>query len=80
MEDLTQLFIIMSICLFVVRYFVKKSGTDFLSAIFSLCTTIMIFQDGTIPDNQRLVVFMPVFLILMLSFVRLMFSKKGDSY
>ena len=80
MEEITMLMMILTIALFVVRYVIRKSGVDFLSAIMGLCSTIQILQDETIPDNQLLLMLMPMFLIVLLTFVHLMFSNKSDSY
>lgn len=72
--------LLLAIGLFVVRYKIKKSGVDFLAAIMSLCATMLVLQDSTIPEGKLMIVLMPMVLILFLTFIHLMFSNKSDSY
>lgn len=80
MEDLTLFMFAFSIGLFLVRYLIKKSGVDFLSAIMNICTTLLILRDESVPSEDLLLFLSPVLLMLMLTFVHLMFSNKRDSY
>lgn len=72
--------VLLAFGLFLVRYKIKKSGVDFLSAIVSLCATLLVLQDPTIPGDKLMIVLMPVILILFLTFISLMFGNRSDSY
>ena len=72
MEELTVCMMILSIALFVSRYFVKRAGADFVCVIMAICTSVLMLKDTTISPDILLPVLMPMILIIMLVFLNLM--------
>jgi len=78
MQDLTLIFFILSIALFIARYPIKKLGIDFLCAVTSMCALVLQLQDETIPADSLLIFLLPIILIIMLTFVKLAYGAKTN--
>lgn len=80
MEELTVLFLILTIGLFLVRYALKKNGVNYLAAVMGICTLVVVLKDHSIAEDYLLIVLLPVVLIVFLTLTNLMFGGRYPNF
>lgn len=76
MEDLTTLFLLLSIGLFVGRYFVRREGMDYLTVLVSVCSMATTMLDSTIAEEHFLILLIPSVFVMMVTLCGLAFDKE----
>lgn len=79
MEQITLILFGVTVGLFVLRYYVKKEGLDYLGAVVSVCALMAVLQDKTLGD-QILLMLVPGFYLVMMNFIHIAFGKTNKDY
>lgn len=79
MEQITLILFGVTVGLFVLRYYVKKEGLDYLGAVISVCALMAALQDKTLGD-QLILMLVPEFYLVMMNFIHIAFGKTNKEY
>lgn len=79
MEQITLILFGVTVGLFVLRYYVKKEGLDYLGAVISVCALMATLQDKTLGD-QLILMLVPEFYLVMMNFIHIAFGKTNKEY
>ncbi len=79
MEQITLILFGISVGLFVLRYYVKKEGLDYLGAVVSVCSLMAILQDQTLGE-QLILMLVPGFYLVMMNFIHIAFGRENKDY